>query len=125
SMTAISFKKISNFFANQTISDLGENATTLHIVDLGILYGFQWPCLTQRLSKRKGGPLKLWITGIELPRPGFRSAERVEETSHRLRNYAKELNVPFEYHAIARKWETIQLDDLKIKKDELLVANCL
>ncbi|XP_026403419.1 scarecrow-like protein 14 [Papaver somniferum] len=124
-MTAIPFKKISNFFANQTINDLAENATSLHIVDFGILYGFQWPCLIQCLSKRKGGPPKLRITGIELPRPGFRPAERVEETGCRLRDYAKELNVPFEYHAIAQKWETIQLEDLKIKKDELLVANCL
>ncbi|RZC78889.1 hypothetical protein C5167_003115 [Papaver somniferum] len=84
-MTAIPFKKISNFFANQTINDLAENATTLHIVDFGILYGFQWPCLIQRLLKRKGGPPKLRITGIELPRPGFRPAERVEETGRRLR----------------------------------------
>ncbi|KAI3916645.1 hypothetical protein MKW98_026387 [Papaver atlanticum] len=124
-MTAIPFKKISNFFANQTINDLAENATSLHIVDFGILYGFQWPCLIQRFSMRKGGPPKLRITGIELPRPGFRPAERVEETGRRLSDYAKELNVPFEYHAIAQKWETIQLEDLKIKKDELLVANCL
>ncbi|KAI3973115.1 hypothetical protein MKX01_019773 [Papaver californicum] len=105
---------ISNIFANQTIGNLAENATSLHIIDFGILYGFQWPCLIRRLSKRKGGPPKLRITGIELSLPG-----------RRLRDYAKELNVPFEYHGIAQKWETIQLEDLKINKDELLVANCI
>ncbi|MCL7023996.1 hypothetical protein MKW94_006348 [Papaver nudicaule] len=110
-MAAIPFTKISNFFANQTINDLVENAnTTLHIVDFGILYG---------------GPPKLKITGIELPRPGFRPVERVEETGSRLKDYAEEFNVPFEYHAIAQKWETIQLKDLKINKGELLVANYL
>ncbi|KAI3867206.1 hypothetical protein MKX03_029253 [Papaver bracteatum] len=124
-MVALPFLKISNFFANQTIGYLAENATTLHIIDFGILYGFQWPCLIQRLSKRKGGPPKLRITGIGLPEPGFRPAERVEETGRRLRDYAKGLNVPFEYHGIAQKWETIQLEDLKINKDELLVANCM
>ncbi|KAI3915495.1 hypothetical protein MKW92_030277 [Papaver armeniacum] len=124
-MVALPFQKISNIFANLTISHLAENATTLHIIDFGILYGLQWPCLIRHLSKRKGGPPKLRITGIELPRPGFRPAERVEETGRRLRDYAEELNVPFEYHGIAQRWETIQLEDLKINKDELLVANCM
>ncbi|KAI3961622.1 hypothetical protein MKX01_029953 [Papaver californicum] len=124
-MVALPFQKISNFFANQTISHLAENATTLHIIDFGILYGLQWPCLIRNLSKRKGGPPKLRITGIELPRLGFRPAERVEETGRRLRDYAKELNVPFEYHGIAQKWETIQLEDLKFNKGELLVVNCM
>ncbi|XP_026400908.1 scarecrow-like protein 14 [Papaver somniferum] len=124
-MVALPFQKISNLFANQTIGHLAENATALHVIDFGILYGLQWPCLIRQLSKRKGGPPKLRITGIELPRPGFRPAERVEETGRRLRDYAKELNVPFEYHGIAQRWETIQLEDLKINKDELLVANCM
>ncbi|KAI3856343.1 hypothetical protein MKW92_000349 [Papaver armeniacum] len=124
-MVALPFQKISNLFANQTIGHLAENATTLHVIDFGILYGLQWPCLIRQLSKRKGGPPKLRITGIELPRPGFRPAERVEETGRRLRDYAEELNVPFEYHGIAQRWETIQLEDLKIHKDELLVANCM
>ncbi|MCL7048926.1 hypothetical protein MKW94_018817 [Papaver nudicaule] len=124
-MVALPFLKISNFFANQTIGYLAENATALHIIDFGIGYGFQWPCLIRRLSKRKGGSPKLRITGIELPRPGFRPAERVDETGRRLRDYARELSVPFEYHGIAQKWETVQLEDLKINKDELVVANCM
>ncbi|KAI3994343.1 hypothetical protein MKX01_012600 [Papaver californicum] len=97
----------------------------LLMVDFGILYGFQWPCLIQRLSKRKGGPPKIRITGIELPEPGFRPSELVEETGRRLRSYAEKFHVPFEYHAIAQKWETIQLEDLNIDKDELLVVNFL
>ncbi|KAI3878567.1 hypothetical protein MKX03_006036 [Papaver bracteatum] len=124
-MVALPFQKISNLFASQTIGHLAENATALHVIDFGILYGLQWPCLIRQLSKRKGGPPKLRITGIELPRPGFRPAERVEETGRRLRDYAEELNVPFEYRGIAQRWETIQLEDLKINKDELLVANCM
>ncbi|XP_043717604.1 scarecrow-like protein 9 [Telopea speciosissima] len=119
------FKKISNFFSNRTILNASEKATRLHIVDFGILYGFQWPSLIEILSKREGGPPKLRITGIELPQPGFRPSARVEETGKRLANYAKTFNVPFEYNAIAQKWETIQLEDLKIDRDEVLVVNCL
>ncbi|KAK4403302.1 Scarecrow-like protein 14 [Sesamum angolense] len=119
------FRKISNFFSNKTIMNVAEKVTKLHIIDFGILYGFQWPCFLQRLSSRPGGPPKLRFTGIDLPCPGFRPSERVEETGRRLASYAETFRVPFEFNAIAQKWETIKLEDLKIKEDELLVVNCL
>ncbi|XP_057512662.1 scarecrow-like protein 14 [Actinidia eriantha] len=122
---ACPFKLLSNYFANRSIRKLTMNATRLHIIDFGILYGFQWPCLIQRLTLNPGGPPKLRITGIELPQPGFRPAERVEKTGRRLERYCERFNVPFEYHAIAKKWETIQLEDLKIDRDEVIVVNCL
>ncbi|MCE0481456.1 hypothetical protein HAX54_039228 [Datura stramonium] len=65
-------------------------------------HGWLWPCL-QRLSCRPGGPPKLRITGIDFPNPGFRPAERVEETGRRLADYAESFNVPFEFIAIAQK----------------------
>ena len=122
---ACPFKKMSNFYANKKIMEVAEKAITLHIVDFGICYGFQWPCLIQRLSARAGGPPKLHITGIEFPQPGFRPSERVEETGRRLKRYCERFNVPFEYNVIAKKWETIQLEELKIDRDEFLVVNCL
>ncbi|KAF5930853.1 hypothetical protein HYC85_031726 [Camellia sinensis] len=122
---ACPFKKLSNFYANRSIMKLSKKATRLHIIDFGILYGFQWPSLIQRLSMREGGPPKLHITGIELPQPGFRPAERVEETGRRLAKDCKRFNVPFEFNAIAKKWDTIQLEDIKIEADEVLVVNCL
>lgn len=124
-LAACPFKKISNFFSNRTIMNVAENATSLHIIDFGILYGFQWPCLIKRLSSRPGGPPKIRITGIDLPQPGFKPAERVEETGRRLKNYAKTFGVPFEFNAIAQRWDTIQLEDLRIDKDEVLVVNCM
>ncbi|KAE8689596.1 Scarecrow-like protein 14 [Hibiscus syriacus] len=124
-LAACPFKKISDFFSNTTIMHLAENAARLHIIDFGVLYGFQWPCLIQRLSSRLGGPPKLKITGIDLPQPGFRPAERVEETGRRLANYAKTFKVPFEFHAIAQKWDTIAIEDLKIERGEVLVVNCM
>lgn len=119
------FKRMSNVFANRTIMRKAENSTVLHIIDFGILYGFQWPCLIQRISKRSGGPPKIRITGIELPQPGFRPAERVEETGRRLAKYCKRFGVEFEYYTIAKKWEMIQLEDLKIDRDDFTVVNCL
>lgn len=124
-LAACPFRKISNFFSNKTIMNVAEKVTKLHIIDFGILYGFQWPCFLQRLSTRPGGPPKLRITGIDFPCPGFRPSQRVEETGRRLENYARTFNIPFEFQAIAQKWETIKLEDLKIKKDEVLVVNSL
>ncbi|KAL5580977.1 hypothetical protein UlMin_013419 [Ulmus minor] len=119
------FKKVAITFANHMICKVAEKAEQLHIIDFGILYGFQWPALIQCLSKRPGGPPKLRITGIELPQRGFRPAERVQETGNRLAKYCERYGVPFEYNAIAQKWETIQIEDIKIDKNEVLAVNCL
>ncbi|CAI9779050.1 unnamed protein product [Fraxinus pennsylvanica] len=119
------FTKISKFASNKTINIKSQNAMRVHVIDFGILYGFQWPTFLQRISVREGGPPRVRITGIELPQPGFRPAERIEETGRRLADYAKTFNVPFEYNAIAKKWETIKIEELKIEKDEFLVVNCL
>ncbi|KAL6894362.1 hypothetical protein ACP4OV_008460 [Aristida adscensionis] len=124
-VTACPFKRISHFVANTTILNASEGVAKLHIIDYGIQYGFQWPVLMQRFSRRSGGPPSLRITGIDFPQPGFRPAERIEATGRRLHEYARMLNVPFEYHAIAAKWDTIQAEDLKINDDELVVVNCL
>ncbi|KAE8656803.1 Scarecrow-like protein 33 [Hibiscus syriacus] len=124
-VSACPFKKMSNFYANKKIMEVAETAITLHIVDFGICYGFQWPCLIRCLSAKYGGPPKLRITGIEFPQPGLRPAERVEETGHRLKRFCERFNVPFEYIVIAKKWETIQLKQLKINKGEVVVVNCM
>ncbi|CAA7392749.1 unnamed protein product [Spirodela intermedia] len=126
-LAACPFKKISHFYSNQTILNAAEGSSRLHIIDFGIYFGFQWPCLIQRLSMRPGGPPKLRITGIESPQPGFRPNERVVETGRRLQAYAEMFNVPFEYHPIAAKWEAIRLEDLQIDREpeEVLVVNCL
>ncbi|KAK9940556.1 hypothetical protein M0R45_017211 [Rubus argutus] len=124
-IAACPFTKMSMIFANDMILKAAEKAETLHIIDFGILYGFQWPALIHCLSRRAGGPPKLRITGVELPLSGFRPEERVQETGHRLARYCKRFNVPFEYYAIAKKWETVQFEDLKVQRNEVLAVNCL
>lgn len=124
-ITACPFKLLSNIFANKYIRKLIGGAPKIHIIDIGILYGFQWPCLIQGLSMRPGGPPELRITGIDLPQPGFKPEERVEDTGRRLEKYCKRFNVPFVFKTIAKKWETITLDELEIQRDEVLVVNSL
>ncbi|KAL9230140.1 hypothetical protein vseg_005528 [Gypsophila vaccaria] len=119
------FKKIGNFYSNRSIAIAAEKATRLHIIDIGVVYGFQWPSLFQRLASRPGGPPKIRITGIDLPQPGFRPAKRLEETGNRLKAYAESFNIPFEFQAIAKKWETVTVEDLNIDEDEMLIVSCL
>lgn len=119
------FRKISHFVSNRTIMDNSVNLPSVHIIDFGILYGFQWPTLFQRVADRKGGPPRVRITGIEFPQPGFRPASGVEETGRRLADYARTFNVPFEYNAVAKNWDSIRLEDLKIDKNDYLVVTSL
>ncbi|KAK8514807.1 hypothetical protein V6N12_057703 [Hibiscus sabdariffa] len=124
-VAACPFRKVSHFICNKSINVASRKSMKLHIIDFGILYGFQWPTLIERLSLRPEGPPKLRITGIDFPQPGFRPAERVEETGRRLAAYAEEFKVPFRYKAIAKKWENVRVEELDIDKDEFVVVNCL
>uniref|UniRef100_A0ACD5YKK3 Uncharacterized protein n=1 Tax=Avena sativa TaxID=4498 RepID=A0ACD5YKK3_AVESA len=125
-MAAICFKKVSFIFSNTTIYLASLGKTKIHIIDYGIQYGFQWPCFLRRISQRDGGPPEVRITGIDLPQPGFRPKERIEETGRRLSKYASEFKVPFKYHAIAAaKMESLRKEDLNIDPDETLIVNCL
>ncbi|KAH7863059.1 hypothetical protein Vadar_012777 [Vaccinium darrowii] len=116
------YKSLSSKMSDAVIMELATKATTLHIINFGGTVGFQWPYLIQHLSVRPGGPPKLRITGIEFPQEGFWLASRVKET---LANYCERFNVPFEYKGVAQKWETICVENLRIQKDEVIVANCL
>ncbi|XP_071697864.1 scarecrow-like protein 14 [Rutidosis leptorrhynchoides] len=125
-ISACPFKKNEIYFANRTIFEAASGSSTLHIVDFGISYGFQWPILIKHLADRPGGPPKLRITGIEFPQSGFRPAERVEETGRWLTNYCNRFKVPFEYNAIAmQNWEMIKIEDLKLQRNEFLAVNAL
>ncbi|KAL4558225.1 hypothetical protein LXL04_036423 [Taraxacum kok-saghyz] len=122
-MLACPFHRMSNIFANGSIQRLIKGRDKLHIIDFGILYGFQWPCFIKKLSMQPGGPPVLQITGIDLPQPGFRPADRVVETGQRLSNLCKRFNVPFEFHGIAKKWEDITIEELNLDKNVLTVVN--
>ncbi|CAH9144137.1 unnamed protein product [Cuscuta epithymum] len=113
-------------FANTMIYEVALESKSLHIIDFGILYGFQWPLLIKNLSQRPGGPPKLRITGIELPQPGFRPEEMVQETGCFLTKYCARFGVPFKYNAITtQSWETVKLEDLKLVTGEIVAINCL
>ncbi|XLU25961.1 hypothetical protein S245_062027 [Arachis hypogaea] len=110
------------FSINSIDNSAMEGVQTLHIVEFGIRYGFKWPGLIYRLSRLPSGPPKLRITGIEYPLPGL----KLEQTGQCLARYCERFNVPFEFNAVvAKKWERIKVEDLKIRENEFVAVNCM
>jgi len=58
------FTQVPHTYANYAIMKAFKGAQRVHIIDYGILYGVQWPCLLHQLSQREGGPPHLRITGM-------------------------------------------------------------
>ncbi|XP_044973699.1 scarecrow-like protein 9 [Hordeum vulgare subsp. vulgare] len=120
------FDRTSYYFANQAILDISQRKPRVHIVDFGIGFGFQWPLMIQKFALQEEGAPKLRITGIDVPQPGFRPCEMIEETGKRLADYANMFKVPFQYQGIAAsRWETIKIEDLNIDEGEVLIINCM
>ncbi|KAK8491763.1 hypothetical protein V6N12_057804 [Hibiscus sabdariffa] len=66
------FVKFSHFTANQAIQEAFEREERVHIIDLDIMQGLQWPGLFHILASRPGGPPHVRLTGLgtSLDSPG-------------------------------------------------------
>ncbi|KAI0502042.1 hypothetical protein KFK09_016987 [Dendrobium nobile] len=124
-LAASPLKMVSYHFSNQTIINAIGKATRVHILDFGIYFGFQWPPFMKMLSALPGGPPKLRITGIDVPQPGFRPEERIEETGRRLHHYAERFHIPFSYQVLASKLDEVKVEDLHLDEEEVLIVNCV
>ncbi|CAN6572465.1 unnamed protein product [Malus baccata var. baccata] len=99
---ACPYIKFAHFTANQAIFEAFESEERVHVIDLDILQGYQWPAFMQALAARPGGAPFLRITGVGS------CIEGVRETGRCLTELALSLHVPFEFHAVGE-----QLEDLK------------
>ncbi|XP_066342342.1 scarecrow-like protein 34 [Miscanthus floridulus] len=117
------FQRVGFAFANMTICRAAAGSSRLHVVDYGLHLGLQWPGLLRRLAARDGGPPEVTITCIDLPLPGFRPARHIEETGHMLSDCARELGVPFKFHAAAAaRWNAVRVE---VDPGAVLVVNSL
>lgn len=114
--------KLSHFFETKMTLDAFEGATRVHVVHYGIQYGVEWPSLIQHLSKRPEGPPYFRITGVDVPYPGDDPCWKIHQTGRRLAEFAKMWNVPFEFHALAGKWESFTAKDFNLRSDEVLAV---
>ncbi|PKA51827.1 Protein SCARECROW [Apostasia shenzhenica] len=113
------FVKFSHFTANQAIQEAFEREDRVHIIDLDIMQGLQWPGLFHILASRPGGPPRVRLTGLGS------SVEALQATGKRLSDFAETLGLPFEFCAIAEKVGNLDPDRLRISRREALAVHWL
>ncbi|KAL4190127.1 hypothetical protein AMTRI_Chr08g168840 [Amborella trichopoda] len=113
------FVKFSHFTANQMIQEAFEREERVHIIDLDIMQGLQWPGLFHILASRPGGPPRVRVTGLGS------SEEALEATGRRLAEFAETLGLPFEWCGLAEKAGNVGVERLGIRKREAVAVHCL
>uniref|UniRef100_A0A0D3GSJ0 Uncharacterized protein n=1 Tax=Oryza barthii TaxID=65489 RepID=A0A0D3GSJ0_9ORYZ len=89
--------KFSHFTANQAIFQALDGEDRVHVIDLDIMQGLQWPGLFHILASRPTKPRSLRITGLGA------SLDVLEATGRRLADFAASLGLPFEFRPIEGK----------------------
>lgn len=113
------FIKFSHFTANQAIQEAFEREERVHIIDLDIMQGLQWPGLFHILASRPGGPPYVRLTGLGA------SVEALEATGKRLSDFADKLGLPFEFLPVADKVGNLDPERLNISKREAVAVHWL
>ncbi|KAG6529657.1 scarecrow-like protein 23 [Zingiber officinale] len=90
--------KFSHFTANQAIFEALDGEDSVHVIDLDIMQGLQWPGLFHILASRSDVKLRsLRLTGVGS------SIELLEATGRRLSDFAEALGLPFEFRPLEGK----------------------
>jgi outer membrane biosynthesis protein TonB len=113
------FVKFSHFTANQAIQEAFEREDRVHIIDLDIMQGLQWPGLFHILASRPGGPPRVRLTGLGS------SMDALEATGKRLSDFADTLGLPFEFCPVAEKVGNLDPERLGVSRREAVAVHWL
>lgn len=111
--------KFSHFTANQVIQEAFKREERVHIVDLDIMEGLQWPGLFHIFASRPGGPPHVRLTGLGA------SMEALVVTGRRLSEFAGMLGLQFEFFPVAEKVRDLVPEKLNISKTEAVAVHWL
>ncbi|XP_022775312.1 scarecrow-like protein 4 [Durio zibethinus] len=121
---ACPYLKFAHFTANQAILEATERESKIHIVDFGIAQGVQWAALLQALATRSAGkPTRIRISGIPAPVLGKSPALSLCATGNRLRDFAKLLDLNFEFEPILTPIKELNGSSFRVDEDEVLAVN--
>ncbi|XP_023551845.1 SCARECROW-LIKE protein 7-like [Cucurbita pepo subsp. pepo] len=121
---ACPYSKFAHLTANQAILEATQTASKIHIVDFGIVQGVQWAALLQALATRATGkPIKVRISGIPAPSLGDSPAASLCATGNRLSEFAKLLELNFEFEPILTPIEDLNESSFRVQSDEVLAVN--
>ncbi|KAF3589581.1 hypothetical protein F2Q69_00032489 [Brassica cretica] len=117
------YLKFAHFTANQAILEAVTTARRVHVIDLGLNQGMQWPALMQALAVRPGGPPSFRLTGVGPPQT--ESSDSLQQLGWKLAQFAQAIGVEFEFKGLAAE----SLSDLEPEmfetrpESETLVVN--
>ncbi|CAB4304512.1 unnamed protein product [Prunus armeniaca] len=110
--------KFSHFTSNQAIFQALDGEDHVHVIDLDIMQGLQWPGLFHILASRSKKIRSMRITGFGS------SSELLESTGRRLADFASSLGLPFEFRPLEGKIGSItELSQLGVRPDEATVVH--
>ncbi|KAL6562460.1 hypothetical protein OROGR_003467 [Orobanche gracilis] len=115
------FIRFSQLTANQAILEAIDGHQAIHILDLDVMHGVQWPALMQALAERYPTPtLRITGTGEDL--------EILRRTGDRLAKFAHSLGLRFQFHPLIlhRNQDPISIaSSVLLLPDETLAVNCV
>lgn len=115
------FIKFAHFTSNQAILEAVNNSQRIHIIDLDIMQGLQWPAFFHILATtRMEGPPEVRMTAIGA------SMELLVETGKNLSNFARRIGLSLEFYPIAGKFGEINdVSMLQTRPGETLAVHWL
>jgi hypothetical protein len=110
--------KFSHFTANQAIFQALDGQDRVHVIDLDIMQGLQWPGLFHILASRSRKIRSMRVTGFGS------SSELLESTGKRLADFATSLGLPFEFHSFEGKIGSLKdPSQLGVRPSEAIVVH--
>ncbi|XP_047311755.1 SCARECROW-LIKE protein 7 [Impatiens glandulifera] len=116
---ACPYSKFAHLTANQAILEATEKASKINIVDFGIVQGVQWAALLQAMATRPvGKPELIRIFGIPAPGLGISPSAALYATGNRLAEFAKLLDLKFEFVPVLTPIQDLDRSSFRIDQDE-------
>lgn len=109
--------------ANIAIKEAVQYDSHVHVIDFLIAQGSQWMQLIEDLAKRRGGPPRLRVTGVDDGDSSYARGGGLDLVGQRLAKHAEKHGVPFEFHAAAISGSEVEWGNLRVQPGEALAVN--
>ncbi|KAL6525014.1 Proteasome subunit YC7alpha/Y8 (protease yscE subunit 7) [Orobanche minor] len=109
--------------ANGAILEASKEENRVHIIDFDINQGSQYYTLLQTLAKTPGKRAHIRLTGVDDPESVQRPIGGLKTIGLRLEQLAKDLNISFEFRAVASETALVSQSTLGCQPGEALIVN--
>eukprot|EP01018_Ginkgo_biloba_P012815 Gb_22850 [translate_table: standard] len=113
------YHKFVHFTSNQAILEAVDNASYIHVIDLDVRQGLQWPSFLQSLALRPGGGPKL----VKITALG-KDEKRLKQTGRRLQEFAESMEIALVFQPVTVEVENLDESVFNIEAHETVAVNC-